>query len=128
MILDTSAVIAAIGEEDGAEDLLGKMEGAHRVGIGTPTLVEATVVLVRRYGPPGHAALSRFVEDRDVAVIPFEAQHSDAAADAYVRFGKGRHRAALNLCDCMVYATAKVAGEPLLFTGNDFARTDIAPA
>jgi ribonuclease VapC len=128
MILDTSAVVAAIREEEGSKDLLQKMEGALQVGIGSPTLVEAMVVLVRRHGSSGRIALSRFIEDRDVRVLPFGAQHLDAAADAFVRFGKGRHQAALNLGDCMTYATAKVANEPLLFVGNDFARTDIAPA
>lgn len=128
MILDTSAVVAAIEKEEGAEELLTKMEKAPFVGIGTPTLVEATIVLARRYGPRGQRALSRFLDEREVTKIPFDVQHWSAAANAYFRFGKGRHVAALNYGDCMSYATARVADEPLLFTGNDFARTDIAPA
>jgi len=63
-----------------------------------------------------------------VQLVPFTAEHSDAAIDAFVRYGKGRHPAALNFGDCQSYAVAVVAGMPLLFTGNDFARTDISPA
>ncbi len=128
MILDTSAVVAAIEKEEGAKGLLKKMEGASCVGIGMPTLLEATIVLMRRHGLQGQRAVSRFVDERNVTAVPFDAQHWHEAASAYFRFGKGRHAAALNYGDCMSYATAKVAGEPLLFVGDDFARTDIAPA
>jgi ribonuclease VapC len=128
VILDTSAVIAVIRREQGAGDLFNKMNAADQVAIGTPTLVEATIVLVRRFGPAGRKSLHRFLEEREVVSVPFERRHWRAAQDAFVRFGKSRHPAGLNLGDCMSYATASVAGEPLLFTGNDFARTDIAPA
>jgi len=60
-----------------------------------------------------------------VIVIPFGTDHWTAAHDAFLRFGKGRHPARLNLGDCMTYATAKLAGEPLLCLGNDFAQTDL---
>ena len=55
-----------------------------------------------------------------------DAQHWEAAASAFERFGRGRHKAALNFGDCMTYATAAVAGDSLLFIGNDFAKTDRA--
>jgi len=128
MILDTSAVVAAISEEEGAKELLEKMGSAPSLAMGTATLVEASVVLIGRHGTSGQDALSRFVTERDVSIVRFDSKHWKAAATAYSEFGKGRHPARLNLGDCMSYATAKVAGEPLLFTGNDFARTDIAPA
>jgi ribonuclease VapC len=128
MVLDTSAVIAAIGDEEGAEELVDKMDRADHLAIGTPTLVEATVVLVRRYGPDGLEGLFRFLNERQVVFVAFEDQHREVAGEAFIRYGKGRHPASLNYGDCMTYATAKVADQPLLFTGNDFARTDIAPA
>jgi ribonuclease VapC len=128
MILDTSAVVALIREELEADVLLEKVKCADWIGIGAPTLVEATVVLGRRFGSSGLLTLERFLKERDVSAIPFEGRHWRAAQGAFIRFGKGRHNAGLNLGDCMSYATAKVAGEPLLFIGNDFARTDIAPA
>ncbi|HET7574672.1 MAG TPA: type II toxin-antitoxin system VapC family toxin, partial [Solirubrobacterales bacterium] len=96
--------------------------------IGAPTLVEVTIVLVRRYGEVGRTALWNFLGERQVLAIPFDGRHWSAASDAFLRFGKGRHPARLNLGDCMTYAVARVAGEPLLFIGNDFAKTDIAPA
>jgi ribonuclease VapC len=128
MILDTSAVVAMIREEQSAEVLLEKVREAGFIGIGTPTLFETTVVLIRRHGLPGHTALSGFLEERGVATIPFDRWHWYAAEEAFICFGKGRHPACLNLGDCMSYATARIAEEPLLFVGDDFARTDIAPA
>jgi ribonuclease VapC len=64
----------------------------------------------------------------EVLVIPFGEPHWSAAATAFIRFGKGRHPAALNYGDCMTYATARVAERPLLYVGNDFAQTDIEAA
>jgi ribonuclease VapC len=61
-------------------------------------------------------------------VVPFNEEHLNAAASAFIRFGRGRHAAALNFGDCMSYALASVADMPLLFTGRDFSQTDIAPA
>jgi ribonuclease VapC len=128
MILDTSAVVAVVRREEGASRLLVKMSRAECLAIGAPTLVEATVVLGRRLGLVGLESLDRFLKEQQVALIPFGHQHWRAAESAFIRFGKGRHTAALNLGDCMTYATASVACQPLLFTGNDFAKTDIPPA
>lgn len=128
MILDTSAVVAVIREEQDEVRLVEAIEGAAAVGIGTPTLVEASIVLVRRMGVVGRLALARFLEENDVVEIPFDSDHWDVAAEADIRFGKGRHSAALNYGDCMTYAIARVAEQPLLFTGDDFAKTDIAVA
>ena len=64
----------------------------------------------------------------EAEAVPFNQEHMDAAAPAFIRFGKGRHPAALNFGDCMSYAVASVVGMPLLFTGEDFKRTDIAQA
>jgi len=128
MILDTSAIVAMVLHEEEAESLFRKMGRASAIWIGAPTLVETTVVLTGRFGIPGHTALSTFIQEYGVSTIPFDELHWYAAEEAFIRFGKGRHPASLNLGDCMSYATARIAKEPLLFTGNDFARTDIAPA
>lgn len=69
-----------------------------------------------------------FLRAFDVAQIPFDEPHWRAALDAQRRYGRGRHPAALNFGDCLSYAVAKVTGRPLLFAGDDFSRTDIAPA
>ncbi|MDQ3725480.1 MAG: type II toxin-antitoxin system VapC family toxin [Actinomycetota bacterium] len=128
MILDTSAVVAVVRREEGAARLLVKMSRAESLAIGAPTLVEATVVLGRRFGSAGLESLDRFLEEEQVTLIPFGQRHWRAARSAFIRFGKGRHPASLNFGDCMTYATASITGQPLLFTGNDFAQTDIPPA
>jgi ribonuclease VapC len=117
-----------IRREAEAESLAKKMDLAATVQVGAPTLVEATLVLIGQHDIAGYAALTSFLDERDVMTIPFDNRHWHAAEEAFIRFGKGRHLASLNLGDCMSYATARVAGMPLLFVGNDFARTDIAPA
>lgn len=128
MILDTSAVVAVIRDEQDMTRLIEAIEGAAVVGIGTPTLVEASIVIVRRMGIGGRLALGRFLEENDVVTIPFGDEHWHVAAEADIRYGKGRHPAALNFGDCMTYATAQVAEHPLLFIGDDFAQTDVPSA
>lgn len=103
------------------------MAEAESLAIGAPTLFEAAMVAIGRYEQRGHDLLAYFLEEQGVGVISFEEHHWEVAVDAFDRYGKGRHPARLNLGDCMTYATAAVAGEPLLFIGNDFTRTDIAP-
>jgi ribonuclease VapC len=126
--LDSSAVIAVIRQEQGHEYLIEALEGASRIGIGAPTLTESSIVLVRRYGPAGRSILSRFLEENRVVTIPFDERHWVIAAEAFIRYGKSRHPAALNYGDCMTYATARIAGAPLLFVGEDFAKTDLDAA
>lgn len=128
MILDSSAVVAVIRGEEGEERLLQAIDNADQVGIGAPTLTETSIVLVRLMGVAGRLALGRFLEWNRIVSIPFEARHWNVAAQAYIRYGKGRHPAALNYGDCMTYATAHIADRPLLFTGEDFAKTDLIAA
>jgi ribonuclease VapC len=76
----------------------------------------------------GEVLVKEFLDEWRVQVLPFGRHHWRVAGEAFRRFGKGRHPASLNYGDCMTYASARLAEMPLLFTGNDFARTDIAPA
>jgi ribonuclease VapC len=128
MILDSSAMVAIAFREPGYEALLASLEQAPRVGIGAPTLVETTIVLSARSGRDGRGLVSRILLEADVAVVPFTDAHFGTALDAWLRFGRGRHPASLNFGDCLAYATARLAGEPLLFAGEDFRRTDILAA
>ncbi len=128
MILDSSAIIAIAMKEPGHEALLDALGRANRVGIGAPTLVETTIVLSSRINRDARGVISRFLLEGDVAVVPFTDAHFGTALDAWLRFGRGRHPANLNFGDCLSYAVAKLAGEPLLFTGQDFHRTDLRPA
>ncbi len=128
MILDSSAVISVIAREPGHEELEATIAAAEVVAIGSPTLFETAMVMIGASGDKGRALVSTFGSSWDLVVVPFEEHHAEAAIDAFKRFGKGRHPAALNILDCMAYATARIADEPLLFIGNDFARTDIEAA
>lgn len=125
MILDASAVIAIIRREPEHEDLIELLEVAPQVGIGAPSLAEAGIVLAARLGASGRTLLARFVDENDLIVVGFEQRHWGVAVEAYVRFGKGRHPAALNFGDCMTYATASLAARPLLCVGDDFRQTDL---
>ena len=125
MVLDTSVIVAI---------LLGQAESAalHRLLamqspslVGAPTLAETAIVLQGRLGRTGLTALRSFLVEYDVHSVPFGEEHWRLAAQAFGTFGKGRHPAALNFGDCLTYATARLAGRPLLCLGDDFARTDL---
>ena len=90
--------------------------------------MEAGLVLAGRRKKPLAGELEGLVAELGISVVPFGEKEAQAAVDAFRRFGRGRHKAALNFGDCLAYATAKVAGDTLLFVGDDFARTDIKPA
>ena len=129
MIVDTSALAAIIFREDGFEELLDRLTSSDPpAGVPASVLAELGVVLAARLNIDPRPLLSRMVEQCGLEVIPFGAYHWASAVGASVRFGRGRHPAGLNFGDCLAYAAADVAGEPLLFVGDDFARTDIEPA
>ncbi|KAA2261631.1 type II toxin-antitoxin system VapC family toxin [Solihabitans fulvus] len=125
MIIDTSAIIAIIGREPGYERLEERIAEAVVPKIGAPTQLETGMVLVGRWGARGNTLLARFLQHNGIKTVPFTEAHTEIAVDAFNRFGRGRHPAALNFGDCLSYATAYVAGEPLLFVGNDFSQTDL---
>ena len=112
-------------EEEGFEELLAKIGAARAIGIGAPTLAETGIVLSARMRRDTRGLLARFLTEAGAAVVPFGEEHFGTAVDAWLRFGRGRHPAALNLGDCFTYATARLAGEPLLCIGQDFAKTDL---
>jgi ribonuclease VapC len=128
VVLDSSAVVAVVLKEAGYQDLLAKIEAAPGVAIGAPTLVETLIVLTARLHREALPVLKELLLAAEAEVIPFSEDHSHVALRAHLRFGKGRHPAALNFGDCLSYATASIARQPLLFVGNDFSRTDIVAA
>jgi len=125
VILDSSAIVAIATEEPGCRDLLAKLDQADTLAIGAPTLVETALVLRSRLTMDPRVFLERFLTDWGVSIVPFGEDHWKTAVDAHARFGRGRHRAALNFGDCLSYATAKLADMPLLCTGGDFSKTDL---
>lgn len=125
MILDSSAILAIVRREPGFEELVRKLEKTEVCGVGAPTVAETGIVLEARLGQDARAILERFLQDFSVAPIAFGEAHWREALAAFRRFGKGRHPAALDFGDCLTYATARLAGLPLLCTGDDFAKTDL---
>jgi len=128
MVLDTSAIVAIHLREPGHERLIDVIDTAEVVAVGTPTLLESGMVLTARLGRDTRPLIGAFLRRVEAQVVPFNEEHLDVAITAFQRFGRGRHPAALNFGDCMSYAVAWVAGMPLLFTGEDFPRTDIVAA
>ena len=94
----------------------------------TPVRVEAGIVMASRTGPGGLSDLDGLLARAGARVLPFTEAHARAATQAFLRYGKGRHPAGLNFGDCMAYAVAQAEGKALLFTGEDFARTDVEVA
>lgn len=127
MIVDSSALLAIVFREPGYEEILDRVMAADAVAVGAPTLAETGIVLTARLDEDAHGMLERLLDELGIQEIPFGEIHWREAVDAYRRFGKGRHEARLNFGDCMTYAVAALAAEPLLFVGEDFRQTDLAP-
>ena len=126
MILDTSVIIAYFLQESTFDQVEHLLLGDIPLGIGAPTVVECGIVLNRRIEGDAIRRLTEFLEIMEIRVVPFTERHHIIAIEAYRRFGKGqKHPAKLNYGDCLSYATAKVAGKPLVFVGNDFNKTDL---
>jgi ribonuclease VapC len=85
-------------------------------------------VIEGRYRDQGRADLERLLSELAVEIVALAPQHAEIAIEAFRRFGRGRHRAGLNIGDCFSYALAKATDLPLLFKGDDFIHTDIRPA
>jgi ribonuclease VapC len=128
MIVDSSALIAIVLREEGYEGVVAKLTSADAAAAGTPTIVATGIVLRARLGARADGVLERMLDEFGIQEIPFGEIHWREAVEAFRKYGRGQHRASLNFGDCMTYATAKLAGAPLLFTGDDFARTDLQPA
>jgi ribonuclease VapC len=128
MILDSSALVAVARREPGYDAIVDKLLAAGIAAIGTPTLAETGIVLRRRIGDAADGLLERMLDEFGIQEIPFGEIHWREAVDAHRRYGKGVHPANLNFGDCMTYATAKLAGAPLLYVGDDFSHTDIEAA
>jgi ribonuclease VapC len=125
MTLDSSALIAVLFAEPGYLDIVDRILEADQVLVGAPTLVETSIVLAGRRRSPTAGEVEGLIQELGVTVVPFGEAEWRAAVSAFLRFGRGRHPAALNVGDCLAYATAAQAGDALLFTGTDFAKTDV---
>ena len=128
MIVDTAAVLAILFDEPDADRYARAIAEAPRCRMSVAGYLEAAIVLESRAGPDAAHELDRLIERAAIELAPVTADHAQAARRAWRRFGKGNHPAGLNFGDCFAYALAEATGEPLLFKGGDFARTDIEAA
>jgi ribonuclease VapC len=124
LVVDTSAMVAIVTNEPESEWLAGELAKASERIIPAPVAVELGIVLEART-PTAAGVGRRVLQDAGVRVMPFDERLAEHAVDAWRRFGKGRHRAALNFGDCCVYALAEATSYPILCTGGDFALTDL---
>jgi ribonuclease VapC len=131
MFVDASALTAMLVDERDARALLARMQ-KHALRTTSPLAVWETVLAVARILgvelKEAEAAVEAFLALTGVSVDPVPAEARTTAIDAFARYGKGRHPAALNFGDCFTYACAKLAATPLLYKGDDFPQTDIEPA
>jgi ribonuclease VapC len=129
MIIDTSAIVAIILGEPERRVFLDLLAGEAPLSLSAVTFHESSVVVA---GKKRDRTAVRFVDGLidqfTIEIVPADMDHSIAAREAYLKFGRGWHAAGLNLADCFSYSLAKTRNEPLLFKGDDFLKTDIAPA
>lgn len=128
MIVDTSSVIAILrGEDEGPSFERAILEAPRRL-MSAVTLLEAGMVAVGQGDPAAADDLDDLLIELGMTIAPFDARQAAIARDAFARYGKGRHPAALNFGDCAAYALAIAEAEPLLFKGTDFGATDVEVA
>lgn len=128
MIIDTSALVAILRDEDDAPGMALAIERAATRKISAANYLETAVVIDASRDPVASRRFDELVSVAELRVEPVTYEQARIAREAYRDFGKGRHRAGLNFGDCFAYALAKTSAEPLLFKGDDFAHTDITPA
>ena len=129
MVIDTSAIFAAIANEPDGDSYRTAIKAAPVKLISAVTLLETRIILLSRLGPDAVVTFDTLMAAAGIVVVPFDQQLADAAFEAFRRFGKGRAgKARLNIVDCTAYALARIRNMPLLFKGEDFAATDIRPA
>ena len=128
MIVDSSALLAVLNRESDADLFQDAMLTASPCRMSVAKVLEVSIVVEGRGGAEAGRELDAFLERAEIEPAPVTAEELEAARQAWRRFGKGRHPAALNFGDCFAYALAQTTGEPLLFKGEDFARTDIPAA
>jgi ribonuclease VapC len=128
MVVDTSAIAAILFDEPEAAGMIEALEAAPLRLLSVASLVEATLVVEGRKGPSAEGVVEHLVEEAEIELVPIAVEHARLACEAFRTYGRGRHPAGLNFGDCFAYALAKATGEPLLFKGDDFGRTDVAAA
>lgn len=127
MVLDTSALLAILQGEPERRAFIEAIQDAESCLLSTANLVETSIVIEARFGAEGTRDLDLFVKRAGIELVPVDADQAEIARRGFSRFGKGRHRAAMNFGDCFAYALATSLGASLLFKGDDFRHTDVRP-
>jgi ribonuclease VapC len=128
MIVDSSAILAILFNEDDAESYARVITDADACRISAANFVEVAIVVEAQTKATGSRQFDAFFRRAGIIIEPVTEEQAHIARQAYTDFGKGRHKAGLNFGDCFAYALAKTTGETLLFKGEDFKKTDIASA
>jgi ribonuclease VapC len=125
MVIDSSAIVAVLLDEESATRIARTIEAASQRLLSAASLLEASIVIESRKGEAGGRELDLLIYRAGIEIVGVDEHQAEIARAAWRRFGRGRHPAALNYGDCFAYALAKSRDLPLLFQGDDFARTDI---
>jgi ribonuclease VapC len=128
VVLDTSALLAVLLGEPERDQIVTLLSEAEDPLISAATLVEASIVMEARVGPPGVDKLDALLSAAGVRCVAVDITQAHVARDAFARYGKGRSSAGLNFGGCFAYALARAMDRRLLFKGEDFGRTDVTPA
>lgn len=128
MVIDSSALAAILLGEPQRRQFIESIETADARLLSVANWVEISIVIEARHGAEGSRDLQRFIECSSIEIIPVDQEQGRMARDAWIQFGKGRHRAGLNYGDCFAYALSRQRGQALLFKGDDFSHTDILGA
>jgi ribonuclease VapC len=125
MVIDTSALLAILLDEPERRAYIEEIEAADVRLMSVASFVEASIVIEARHGAEGARDLDHFISKAGIELVSIDAEQGHMARDCWRRFGRSRHRAALNFGDCFAYALAHSTGEPLLFKGKHFRLTDV---
>ena len=125
MVIDTSALMCILLGDPEAEDCARAIAADWKRLLSAFSALEAAIVIEAKKGEEGGRELDLLLCRTGIEVVSFDGKQFEAARQAWKRYGKGRHPAGLNIGDCCAYALSIVAGEPLLFKGEDFSRTDV---
>jgi ribonuclease VapC len=128
MVIDTSAIVAILQNEPERPRFVRLIAADEVRLLSAVSRVECTCVIEGRKGEAGRADLELFLREAAIEIAPVTTHQAEMACEFFRRFGRGRHPAGLNIGDTFAYALAEATGEPLLFKGDDFARTDITSA
>jgi len=128
MVIDSSALLSILLGEPDARAFVEALASPDRKLMSAVNKLETAAVVEARKGEAGARLFSKLLVTAEIEIIAFDSGQAEIALDAWRRYGKGRHPAALNIGDCAAYALARTLNDPLLYKGEDFSKTDVASA